>query len=549
MRRFPELHLHSEWVEKTFQSLTREQKIGQVLHPCLFPNAGEDFEKVSGGVEIGGMFLFHGTREQFVSATKWLKARSQVPMIISSDLENGAGMMVKNATIFPDLMALGAANDEELAYAMGKAAALEGRECGIHWAFGPVVDINANPHNPITSTRCLGDDPERIARLSKAMIRGMQEHGLAATAKHFPGGGFDDRDQHLCNTINPLSLDQWHALSGRMFQEAIDLGVWSIMVGHISLPACDSGDGTHIQMGTPASLSDKIINVLLRDTMGFQGVVITDAMDMAGVTAWGKREEIIPAAIAAGCDMILFAEVKKDFDILQAALGDGRLTWQQLDMAVRRILALKEVLELHENTELPTVTDEDRKVFRQTSEAVSEKAITIVKDTRKTLPINLEKGSHVLSYHFHNDPECKIEKFDELLCNRGGEVSHFDDSDTSVFSKNFNSFEEYDAIIVNAVLCPAWGTGDIRPGGIYMRDVWALITSHHPRLILISWGSPYLGYEMPHVPCIINAYSPDENTQRAVVKILSGELTAVGTSPVDLEAPYYSKELVGKRYF
>ncbi|MBN1982208.1 MAG: hypothetical protein JW795_11795 [Chitinivibrionales bacterium] len=546
MPQFSKFPQTSPWIEETLGSMSTEQKIGQLLHPCMWPSASQQQrEHILADIEVGGMFLFSGVCEQFISTTKWLATRSKVPIIISSDLENGAGVMVKDATVFPSLMALGAADSEELAYEMGKAAAVEGCACGIHWSFGPVVDINVNPHNPITSTRSLGDNVPRIRRLSRALIRGMQEHGLCATAKHFPGDGFDDRDQHLCNTINPLRMDQWFAASGALFADAIDCGVWSIMVGHISLPAWDCGDASHMQLSTPASVSRRITTDLLRAKMGFQGVAITDAMDMAGVTAWGKREDLIPAAVNAGCDMILFAEVRRDFDILKNALHTGLVNIQRIDEAVRRILALKETVGLHKiRSTLPNVSTEDSCHFQQCSVQVAQKAVTVVRDRNKVVPLVFQKGMRILSYHFHNDAaHHQIDGFDDLLRKQNAEVTHFDDGNSGIFTKQFNTFNEYDCLIINAVLCPSWGIGSIRPSGLYMRDIWPLATSHHPRLVVISWGSPYLGYEMPHIPCIINAYSPDPVMQKAVVAVLTGEAKACGTSPVDLESPYRYKSV------
>ena len=546
---FPALPTTSPWVEQTLAGLTLDQKIGQLLHPCLEQPASEQVRlRELGGVQPGGMFLFGGQREQFLELTRWLQDRSPVPLIISSDLENGAGRMVKDGTLFPNLMALAASDDERLAYEMGRAAAVEGRSCGVHWAFGPIVDINANPHNPGTNTRGLGDDPDRVARLSQAMIRGMQENGLCATVKHFPGGGFDDRDPHICTTINPLRLDQWSALSGRVFQEAFDLGVWSVMIGHTSLPAWDPGAGRHLQDAPPASLSRRLVTDLLRERMGFQGLVITDAMNMGGATAWGPIEELIPRTIEAGCDMILFASARRDFDILKRAVESGRLSEARLDESVRRILALKELLGLHENRNPWPLAPADGEQFRRASQSIAERAITVVRDRHGALPLRLEKGVRVLSYHLRGDPaEDNVDAFDDLLRERGVEVTRFDETDVGSLFEAVNC-ADFDVVLINAVLQPSWGTNRIRPAGTYMRDVWTLITSHHPRLVLVSFGSPYLVYEMPHLPLVINAYSPDPRTQEAVLRLLTGEIPATGKSPVNLDAPYRFKAQEGLRY-
>ena len=548
----------SEWIEHTLAGLTMDQKIGQLLHPTIEPSiSADDLADLLGDVEPGGMFLHPGKLEPFRKTTRWLRGRFPVPVIVSSDLECGAGRVVEGATSFPDLMSLAATDDEALAFEMGRATAVEGRACGVHWAFGPVVDVNANPHNPDANTRTLGDDPDRIARLSTAMIRGMQENGLCATAKHFPGAGFDDRDQHICTAINPLRMDQWFALSGRTFREAIGAGVGSIMVGHIALPAWDPvgalvstglcpGGGLHIQHAPPATLSRKIVTGLLRERMGFQGVIITDALDMGGVTSWGPFEEIIPGVIEAGCDMILFAFPKRDFAILKRAVESGRLTEARVDESVRRILALKETLGLHEERDPPPLSAADSERFRRVSQEIAEKALTLVRDRHATLPLKLEQGTRVLSYHFRGDPEFNnVDAFDDLLRARGVEVARFDETEQGRLPARLDDF---DVVLMNAVLGPVWGTSRIRPAGNYMRDVWALITSHHPRLVLVSYGSPYLLYEMPRLPLVINAYSPDLNTQKAVLRLLTGEIEAMGKSPVNLDSPYLFKSLAGLRY-
>ena len=548
MREFSELPLHSDWVGRSLNKMSLDQMIGQLLHPCVHPSASEE-ERIDalGGVEPGGVFLFSGSRQQFQQTTGWFQEHSRLPIIVSSDLEHGAGRMILDATVFPGTMALAATDSEELAYEMGRAAAVEGRAFGVHWAFAPVVDVNINPFNPGTNTISLGDDPERISRLANAVIRGLQEQGVSATAKHFPGGGVDDRDQHICNTINPLQMDQWLAVSGHTFQRSIDLGVWSIMIGHVSLPAWDPGDGTHMQNAPPATLSRRMLFDLLRGKMGFEGVIITDAMDMGGVMAFGPQEEIVPAAIEAGCDMILFSDVKRDFPALKQALADGRLSEARIEESARRILALKEALRLHETTDSPALAQEDRAHFQRISQTIAEEAVTLVRDQQRILPLQLKAGQRVLSYHLRGDREDHVDAFDEMLRQRGVEVTRYDETDVGKLHKT-DDFEHYNAIILSAVIGASWGTNRIRPAGNYMRDVWALINSHHPRLVLVSYGSPYILYDMPHTPCVINAYSPDLNMQTAVLRVLTGELSPTATSPVNLEAPYQLKHLEGLRY-
>jgi beta-N-acetylhexosaminidase len=545
---YRELDTSSEWVERTLADMTLDQKIGQLLHPCIQPSASkEDRIEMLGGIEPGGLFLFAGSRREIQEIADWFQGHSFVPLVISADLENGAGQVVEDATSFPTLMSIGATDDEKLAFEMGRAAATEGRSCGIHWSFGPVVDLCANPLNPGTNTRGFGDDPDLIARLSKAAISGMQENGLCATVKHFPGSGFDDRDAHICNTINPLHMDQWFALSGHPFQEAIDWGVWSVMIGHISLPAWDPGDHAHMQFSPPATLSRRIVTDLLRERMGFKGVIITDALDMGGVTSFGPFEEIIPGVIEAGCDMILFSSLKRDFEILKQSIENGRLTEVRIEDSVRRILSLKEALGLHKDRKALPLAEEDSEQFEITSRLIAEKALTLIVDRNNVLPLKLGKGVRVLSYHVRGDPKINVNTFDDLLRELGVEVTHFNEQDIGKLP-DVNELLEYDVVLMSAIFEPSWGTSRIRPAGNYMRDVWSLITSHHPRLVFVSYGSPYLYYEMPHLPLVINAYSPDFNTQRAVLRLFTGEIEAAGISPVNLESPYLFKSIEGLRY-
>jgi beta-N-acetylhexosaminidase len=546
VRGFPALDTRSEWVEQTLASLDLDRKLGQLLHPNIWPtNSPAALAELFGSIEPGGTFLHPGQTDAFRKTSLWLQERSTLPVLVSSDLESGAGHMIEDATAFPSMMSLAAADSERLAHEMGRAAAVEGRDCGVHWSFSPVVDINGNPHARGPNTHGLGDDTDRISRLSTAMIRGMQENGLCATAKHFPDGGFDDRDPHICTTINPLRMDQWFALSGRIYQEAIAQGVWSIMIGHTSLPAWDPGDGQHIQHAPPACLSRRIVSDLLRDRMGFGGVIITDAMNMAGVTAWGPREEIVPASIQAGCDMILFASLKRDFQILKRAVERGRLTEARIDESVRRILALKEALGLPQNQVLRTCTAAEHEHFRQISEQIAARAITVVRDRQAQLPLTLGEGTRVLSYHLRTIPEeSQVDAIDDLLRARGVEVTRFDEAQR-LGLRGANALAEFDIVLLNAVVKPSWGTNLIRPGGVYMRDVWPLIASHHPRLVFVSYGSPYHLYEMPNLPLMINAYSSDLDTQKAVLRVLTGERQATGQSPVDLDNPYRLASLAG----
>ncbi|MHC5068528.1 MAG: glycoside hydrolase family 3 protein, partial [Planctomycetota bacterium] len=379
----------------------------------------------------------------------------------------------------------------------------------------------------------------RIRRLALAVMRGLQDHGMAATPKHFPGDGFDDRDQHVCTTINPLAIDDWFEISGRLFQDAIDADAWTMMMGHISLPSWDAGAGAHWRDAPPATLSRKLMIDLLRERMGFQGLILSDAMNMGGVLSRMSYGDARVAAVANGCDMLLFNNDAEDFELLKAGVEDGRISEERLDDAVRRILALKQCVGLAEDSAPPEpVTDGERAGYDAAALRLAEASVTVVRDEDGVLPLQLAPGSKVLSFHGRHFPQFNVDSFDERLRALGCEVDHIDEGNIPWELPDRHAIRAYDVVLLHFVVDPAWGSNSIRAAGSMARCAYYLQGTHHPRMVMVSWGSPYHGYEFPHFPALINAYGYVPVLQDTVLGILRGEITATGTSPVDLEAPY-----------
>ncbi|MGR5295141.1 glycoside hydrolase family 3 protein [Vibrio mediterranei] len=534
------LDINSTWVRNCLSSMSIEQKIGQLLHPYFKPEM--DIKKqIEGlcGIQVGGAFFFPSTIDKFTHLSHEVQKHASVPVIISSDLENGAGRMINDGVTFPDNMAIAATRNTEFAMVMGESAAKEGRECGLHWSFGPVVDINANPYNPITNTRSFGDDPDVIAKMSTAMINGMQRVGMAACAKHFPGDGYDDRDQHLCTTVNPLTKEEWMRSCGAMFQSAIDSGVYSIMVGHISLPSIDSGESGRIEQAPPAVMSHKIVTGLLRKEMGFEGVIITDAIEMGGSCTHYPESEVVVRSIEAGCDQILFCNVPQAFSAIFEAYKTGRLTLERIEASVIRILALKEKLGLNSNKSVKTCSLADKAFFKSTSLSAAENAITVVRSPRYPKVTTITPGQKVLSLHVRGDGKYNVDKIDELLLERGVNVVRWDETHNED-SELLNDLNQYDHILMHTVFGPTWSTNRIRLAGNYNRALVRIMKSHHKSVMMTSFGSPYHLYEFPLTPTYINAYSPDESMQKAYIKLIFGEINGDGVSPVDIEKMFIS---------
>jgi beta-N-acetylhexosaminidase len=519
------------WVDITLAGLGLEDKVAQLLIPTLgaYDYRREAVDAFLAERALGGIFVGVADRDRHRREIAALQGRCAIPLVVASDLEAGAGHFVRGGVPFPDALAVAAADDGQLAYTLGAAAAREGREAGIHWALAPVVDVNLNPDNPIANTRSLGDDPQRVARLAEAIVRGMQAHGLAACAKHFPGDGVDDVDQHTVTSVNTLSRQEWHRLSGLPFRRAIDAGVWSVMVGHIALPAWDASQNA-CGVYRPASLSPTLVTGLLRGELGFQGLIVTDDMNMGGVAGYAKRRERTAACIAAGCDMLLFPKLPDDYVALLEAVRAGVLSEARLDDAVRRILTFKARLNLHAGELFgPAVTAAERQAFAAASRQIAAAAIVKVRDLHGTLPIrHLQPGAKVLTITLASDAQ-DVPEVDSALRERGYRVDHlYNPDDLRLSDRTF----AYEAVFVNFVFKAAWGVQSVRSVGTHNRIFIGGFHSDHPCVVFTSFGSPYHLRMFNALPNYLNVHSSCPDSQRAAVRVWFGEAEACGTSPV-----------------
>jgi beta-N-acetylhexosaminidase len=519
------------WVETTFAALRTADKVAQLLIPTLgaYDYRREAVDAFLAEHTLGGIFVGIADRDQHREEIARLQARCTIPLVVASDLEAGAGHFVRGSVPFPEPLAVAAANDAQLAYTLGTAAASDGRYAGIHWTFAPVVDVNVNPDNPIANTRSLGDDPERVARLAEAIVRGMQEHGLAACAKHFPGDGVDDLDQHTVTSVNSLSRQEWYRISGLPFRKAIAAGVWSVMVGHIALPAWDN---TRHVCGVyrPASISPKLVTGLLREELGFQGLIVTDDMNMGGVAGYARRRERTLACIAAGCDMLLFPKLPDDYAILVDAVRSGALPEARVDDAVRQILAFKARLNLHTGALFgPAVAAQEQQAFATASRQIAAAAVVKVRDLYGTLPIrHLRPGARVLTITLASDFQ-DVPEVDRALQERGYHVDHaYNPDDLRMSDQTF----AYDAVFVNFVFKAAWGLQSVRSVGLHNRIFIGGFYTDHPCVVFTSFGSPYHLRMFSTLPNYLNIHSSCPDSQRAAVQVWFGEAEACGTSPV-----------------
>lgn len=492
-------------------------------------------------VPFGSVFVGYQSKQRLDEITALVRKVSKYPALVCADLENGPGARIEGAISFPWALACGATNNPELARRMGECTAKEGRSVGVHWTFSPVVDLNINPRNGMSSIRSFGEKPGHVLAMAKAYIQGVQGDGLmAATAKHFPGDGVDDRDVHICASVNHLSREEWEESYGKVWRGVIEEGVMTIMAGHIGLPFVDRGIKSHLGP-TPASLSRKIQYDFLRGELGFRGVVVSDAISMPGFSSHTKLSTRSIDNIESGSDITLWANTQ-DYENMLKAAREGKFAVEKAREATRRILELKARLGLFDDAKIPEVSAADKDRFLQCSEDIGENSITIVRNEGALLPVKLKPGAKILTI------SCQFEEYlrgfvqeldviDEELRKRGFEVDHIKNlPGKKLFGSGREIYEimhNYDAIFVNVHVLPRYGS-------LFFTDkisrlFWDSFWTEHPCVIFTSLGDPYKIYEMPYVPNMVNTYGSSPSSQRAVVKVWLGELPALGKSPVSLD--------------
>ncbi len=543
------------WVEEKLQHMTLEEKIGQLFCPIGYSTDPEYLNMLL-SLHIGGLFFRDGASEEMRNTFEYAQNHSKIPLLVPSNLEAGGDGAATDGTPYGKQMACAAAGDAKYAYRLGKIACSEAAKLGINWAFAPVVDIDLNYHNPITNVRTYGNNPETVYQYGKAYMKAASECGVAVSIKHFPGDGVDERDQHLLTSVNSLSCEEWDKTYGEIYRRLIEDGAQTVMVGHIAMPAYQKYFNPDFgEKIVPASLSKELLQNLLRDKLGFNGLVITDATPMVGFTAAMAREKSVPLAIENGCDMILFnKDLEEDYRFMMDGYQNGILSEKRLTEANRRILGLKASLGLHKKQKKNRLVPhpEELSMLRckqhvEWAKELADKSITLVKDTQNILPVSAEKTPRVLLEIMGNFPsnERVIFKVQKELTKRGFEVSLYEKEDFGKKVDNVASFKQkYDLVIYIGNVENAsnkttsrldwytfWGQGNNVPW--FVEEVPTLF---------ISVANPYHLLDVPMIRTYINCYSNNDYVLEAVVGKITGETAFKGVSPID---PYCGREELG----
>ncbi len=528
------------WVHATRDSLSPRDKLAQ-LFVLLSREAPEEALDAIRAFKPGGITrIFTPELADEIALMQHINSAGPVPMTVSADLE-GSRMSLPFGTEVPNPLGLAAIDDVEITSAISTLMAEEAYAVGLNWSFTPVIDINKAFQSAIVGTRSYGDDVERIERHALAQIAAFQTHGVAATVKHWPGEGYDDRDQHLVTTVNPLSLAEWEKTFGRLYRAAIEAGVMSVMSAHIAFPAfvreLDPEAGAEAYR--PATQSAVLNQTLLREKLGFNGLIVSDATPMAGFGDWGPREETIPQCIIAGCDVILFSDdPNADLMYLVKAVADGRLSQDRVDKAVTRVLALKAALGLHKaDREEPALDKAEtimaRAASKQIASAASAKVPTLVKDVAKLLPLTPARHKRVLIFSTGSvqpfAPAPLPLSLPDLLRQEGFEVTEYSE-DMQVNPRDFDLvlyLLAEETLLTRQRIFLNWRalTGNVFGA---MKRYW-----HDVPTLMVSLGFPYYLHDAPRVPTYINAYGSNEDMQAAVVECLLGRKPFAGKNPVD----------------
>ena len=543
-----------QWVDVTLASLTLRQQVAQLVIQWL-PGSyastnSPEFQEWAGWVEddeIGGIYLSIGLPHSYAAKINELQARSTVPLLVTSDFENGGpGMRINHSyalpsllaqgggTSFPPTMAFGAIGDERFAREYGRITAVEAKAVGLHLNFAPVLDVNSNPENPVINTRSFGEDPETVARLGVAFIEGSHEGGVLTTAKHFPGHGDTQTDSHVALPVVPADLDRLNSLELVPFRMAVDRGVDAVMTAHIVV------SGVQGLEGAPATFDARFMTDLLRDNMGFEGLLFTDALVMGALSERYGTGQVSVMALEAGSDVLLMpTDVTEAIDAVMAALDEGRLTPAQIRTSARRVLETKARAGLHVGrmVDLNAVDDvvgaAEHMAFADT---VATRSITLLRDRDTVLPVDSIWTRSVLSLTYaRTDDLLAGRTLDPALASRVERVARVrvgPETPTEVYDSLKSLAGQADLVIVSAYVPPRSGTDEVSVPEA-MADFIAVVAPLRPMMV-ISFGNPYLLAALPESPGYLIAWGSHEGSQNAAVRAIFGEAAISGRLPVSI---------------
>ncbi len=534
------------WVKNTLASMTEDDKLRHLFCLVLYNDSEEYCNYLAKEIRPGGFMNRVMPVDQCINAISRMQSLSKIPMLVAANLESGGSGIIKEGTNLGRQMQIAATDDVAVASHLGTVCGKEGSAVGANWSFAPIIDIDYNWRNPVTNLRTFGSDPKRVRGMGVAYVEALQSEGVAATIKHFPGDGCDERDQHVSLSVNSLSCEEWDNTYGKAYSACIEAGAKTVMVGHIMQPSYTRyfSPETKDEDMLPASISKELVSGLLRKKLGFNGLVITDSTAMAGLATCIPRKTLVPLTIAAGCDMFLFTKnLEEDIEFMKQGFYEGVFTEERLDEAVIRILALKASLGLHKAANVPTPDDAKQKIglpeYRTWAKECAKKSITLVKEEKGIFPITPERFKRVLFCPLDNSGNTAADntpngRFKRTLEKEGFEVTVFEPQQVTEGSQpSVNEMaEKYDIVIYSAAVSSSYQpVSRLRWSAPQGANIPTLC--HTIPTVFISLQNPYHLVDVPHVRTYINCYNNSLLTIEALVDKLVGRDDFTGISPID----------------
>lgn len=534
------------WADDRLAAMTLAQKVAQLFSARVYGHyqsvedeTYRDLVDLVERFEIGGLVFFQGDPLSQAILTQDLQARAEVPLLIGQDMEWGPGMRLDRATTFPPAMALGATRDRQHAYTAGYVTGLEARALGVAQVYAPVADLNTNPRNPVINTRAFGEDPDLVAEMVTAYVDGLQDAGVLATVKHFPGHGPTDVDSHYDLPVVSSDRAQLDSLDLVPFRAALDAGVLSVMTAHIHYPALEPDDRT------PGTLSPNVVQSILRDDLGFDGLVVTDGLDMRGITRyWGVGEAAVRALEAGADQLLLSTDPYAARTAILNAIRRGRLTEERIDRSVRRILRAKEWARLNDPSTVDLATVRQTvatPAHRAAAAAAARDAVTLVRNEGDLVPFTgPAKRLHVIVLSDGTSPSTGRD-FVRALRTHGNTrrvTSTLLDrrSSDADYEQALGAAQQYrgDAVVVAAYQRAGTPGEGIVLAADQQRFLNRLVALEQP-VALVAFGNPYVALDVDAMPtAYLVAYGRDDATEEAVAQALGGQASIRGRLPITL---------------
>ena len=539
---FPRTQDATNWAEKTLSQLSLREKIGQMMvyrmNMRLKDVSLEKWKEINSLITsdgIGTIHLWYGDASSSIALMNKMQTLSKVPILFDADIEYGLNQRFPSGTDLPPLMAIAATSNTNNAYQVGKIIAKEARAVGVHWNLSPVVDVNNNPLNPIINTRSFGENPNGVSEFGISLMKGLQDHGMLATAKHFPGHGDTETDSHSSLAMIPSDSSRLWSVEILPFQAMSDAGVDAIMVAHVHAPDYQP------EADRPSSISPFWIQSILREKIGFKGVVITDAMSMGGISKNYSDAFALIETIKAGSDVIIQNyNLKGSIDTIEKAVNDGEISIHRINGSVLKLLKMKEKLGLEKSAKISLDSfhnSYNKNEHKQIAKQIAQEAITCVKYDSKIFPFNTNNPEtlYVLDiYDSRNNHE--ISTVTKGLKKSGLKIKplQIDESDSKVvLNAMLNEIPDNALVLVNAFANPKANKDRIfLPGN--ETEFLRTLMNKTDRIVLASLGTPYLIQEFPEIPVYLCAYKSNSVMQNALVNALLGRAIISGELPVTI---------------